>query len=63
MAVPVDEAGKQGFAGEIDKQQTMDSIEEGWTELNEDEGIEEQLAIFSKLPHLRAQLYEQEELG
>jgi len=44
--VVLDTAVARFLAGEIDKQQTMDSIEEGWTELNEDEGIEEQLAIY-----------------
>lgn len=44
--VVLDTAVARFLAGEIDKQQTMDAIEEGWTELNEDEGLEEQLAVY-----------------
>lgn len=44
--VVLDTAVARFLAGEIDKQQTMDAIEEGWTELNEDEGVDEQLAVY-----------------
>ena len=44
--VVLDTAIARFLAGEIDVNQTMSSIEEGWNELNEDLGKEEQLKLY-----------------
>lgn len=44
--VALDTAIARFLAGEIDKAQTMATIEEAWNELNEDNGVEDQLAIY-----------------
>lgn len=44
--VVLDTAIARLLAGEINKQQTMQAIEEGWNELNEDLGVEDQLKIY-----------------
>jgi multiple sugar transport system substrate-binding protein len=44
--VVLDTALARLLAGEIDKAQAMQAIEEGWNELNEDEGVDEQLAFY-----------------
>ena len=44
--VVLDTALSRLLAGEIDKQKAMVAIEEGWIELNEDNGIEDQLKFY-----------------
>ena len=44
--VVLDTALARLLAGEIDKQQAMAAIEEGWNELNEDNGVEDQLKFY-----------------
>ena len=44
--VVLDTALARLLAGEIDKQKAMAAIEEGWIELNEDNGVEDQLKFY-----------------
>ena len=44
--VVLDTAIARLLAGEIDKAQAMAAIEEGWNELNEDNGVDEQLEFY-----------------
>jgi multiple sugar transport system substrate-binding protein len=44
--VVLDEAVSRFLAGEIDKDQTMQAIESGWNDLNDQIGTEEQLKIY-----------------
>ncbi len=44
--VVLDTALARLLAGEIDKQKAMAAIEEGWVELNEDNGVEDQLKFY-----------------
>lgn len=44
--VVLDTAIARLLAGEIDKEQAMEAIAEGWTELNEDNGVDEQKAVY-----------------
>ena len=44
--VVLDTAIARLLAGEIDKEQAMKAIEEGWNELNDELGLEEQLEIY-----------------
>jgi multiple sugar transport system substrate-binding protein len=44
--VVLDTAIARLLAGEIGKEQAMQSIEDGWIELNEDEGVDEQLSVY-----------------
>ena len=44
--VVLDTAIARLLAGEIDKEQAMTAIEEGWNELNDELGIEEQMEIY-----------------
>jgi multiple sugar transport system substrate-binding protein len=44
--VVLDEAVSRFLAGEIDKEAAMKAIEDGWNELNEEIGKDEQLAIY-----------------
>ena len=46
--VILDTAIARLLAGEIDKAQAMEAIEEGWVELNEDNGVDEQLGFYRK---------------
>ena len=46
--VVLDTAIARLLAGEIDKAQAMAAIEEGWVELNEDNGVDEQLGFYRK---------------
>jgi multiple sugar transport system substrate-binding protein len=46
MQVILDTAIARFLAGEIDKEQTMQTVEEGWNELSDDIGREEQLAQY-----------------
>lgn len=46
MQVILDTAIARYLAGEIDKEQTMQTVEEGWNELSDDIGREEQLAQY-----------------
>ena len=44
--VVLDEAVSRFLAGEIDREPTMKAIEEGWNDLNEEIGKEEQLKAY-----------------
>ena len=44
--VVLDEAISRYLAGEIDVEATVKAVSDGWTELNEEIGIDEQLAIY-----------------
>ncbi len=46
QGVILDTAIARFLAGEINVTQTMDTIEEGWNELNEDLGVEDQLRLY-----------------
>jgi multiple sugar transport system substrate-binding protein len=44
--VVLDEAISRFLAGEIDKDATVKAVQDGWTELNEEIGTEEQLEFY-----------------
>jgi multiple sugar transport system substrate-binding protein len=44
--VVLDEAVSRFLAGEIDKEATVAAVEEGWNELNEEIGKDEQLKLY-----------------
>ena len=44
--VVLDEAISRYLAGEIDVEATVKAVSDGWTELNEEIGVDEQLAIY-----------------